>query len=34
MLNFGNFSCEMKYGIVMAKAALNKKRVLFANKMD
>ena len=31
LTNDGRFTCEIKYRIVMAKAALNKKRTIFTS---
>jgi hypothetical protein len=34
LMNDGRCSCEIKFRIVMAKAAFNKNRALFTNKID
>jgi hypothetical protein len=34
LTNYGRCTCEIKYRIAMEKAAFNKNRALFTNKMD
>jgi hypothetical protein len=34
LTNYGRFTCEIKSRVPMANAAFNKKRSLFASKMD